>query len=139
MTRGGKTWPSFQLVAAIFAVDVIATIFCLFGWLSGLPIEADPGTHWHQCRDGWTDIVTVVVIWGYSIGVTIIIAIVYYLLNRIKWLDDLCRKDRSHKNEAMKNMIVTLSKLAVEHGRDKHGTERYILETRAAEEEDEDE
>lgn len=139
VTRGSKTWPSFQLVAAIFAVDVIATMFCLFGWLSGLPIEADPATHFHQRRDGWTDIVTVVVLWAYSIGVTVVIAIVYYLLNRIKWLDELGRKDRSHRNEAMENMIVTLGKLAIEHGHDKHGTERYILATRAAEEEDEDE
>ncbi|KAF2203681.1 plasma-membrane proton-e [Delitschia confertaspora ATCC 74209] len=139
VTRGSKTWPSFQLVAAIFGVDVIATIFALFGWLSGHPIRASPASHFHQRLDGWTDIVTVVVIWAYSIGVTIVIAIVYYMLNRIKWLDDLGRKDRSHKDVALENTISVLSKLAVEHGTDKHGTERYILATRAAEEEDDDE
>ena len=35
-------------------------------------------------------------------------------------------------------MIAALSKLALEHGTDKHGTERYVLAARAAEE-DEDE
>lgn len=30
-TRGGKTWPSWQLVLAILGVGALATIFCLFG------------------------------------------------------------------------------------------------------------
>jgi len=139
VTRGAKTWPSFKLVAAILSVDVIATMLALFGWLSGEPIRSHPPTSFHQRQDGWVDIVTVVVIWAYSIGVTIIIAIVYYLLNRITWLDDLGRKDRSHKDQVMENTIGALSKLAIEHGNDKHGKERYILATRAQEEEDEDE
>jgi H+-transporting ATPase len=33
--QGGFTWPSFQLVGAILAVDALATLFCLFGWLCG--------------------------------------------------------------------------------------------------------
>lgn len=138
VTRGGKTWPSFQLVAAILAVDAIATLFCLFGWLSGLPQVGSPRDHFEQRRDGWTDIVTVVVIWAYSIGVTIIIAIVYYLMNKISWLDDLGRKDRSRKDPAIENMIAALSKLALEHGTDKHGVQRYVLATRAAEEEEDE-
>ena len=139
VTRGARTWPSFQLVAAILGVDIIATMFCLFGWLSGDPIRSSPPTSFHQRQDGWVDIVTVVVIWAYSLGVTVLIAIIYYLLNKITWLDDLGRKDRSHKDQAMENTIGVLSKLAIEHGSDKHGTERYILATRAQEEEDEDE
>ncbi|OCK75568.1 plasma membrane ATPase 1 [Lepidopterella palustris CBS 459.81] len=138
VTRGGKTWPSWQLVGAILGVDAIATIFCLFGWLSGEPIIDVPFDHAKQRGDGWTDIVTVVVIWGYSIGVTIVVAIVYFLLNRITWLDNLGRKNRSHKDPAIENMIAALSKLAIEHGTDKHGVERYVLATRAAEEEDDD-
>lgn len=89
VTRGGKTWPSFQLVIAILGVDAIATIFCLFGWLSGGPQITNPHDNFVQRGDGWVDIVTVVVIWAYSIGVTVVIAIVYYLLNRITWLDEL--------------------------------------------------
>lgn len=139
VTRGGKTWPSFQLVGAILAVDALATIFCLFGWLSGTPDPAtNPRDRWNQRQDGWVDIVTVVVIWAYSIGVTIIIAIVYYLMNKIAWLDDLGRKDRSRKDPAIENMIAALSKLALEHGTDKHGTERYVLAARSAEEEEDE-
>jgi H+-transporting ATPase len=139
VTRGGKTFPSFQLVFAILAVDALATIFCVFGWMSGSNYQTDPPTHNSKFReDGWVDIVTVVVIWGYSIGVTIIIAIVYFLLNRIPWLDTLGRKDRNKKNPGIENMIAALSKLSLEHGVDKHGTTRYVLAPRAVEEEDDD-
>jgi H+-transporting ATPase len=139
VTRGGKTWPSWQLVGAILGVDALATVFCAFGWLSGgVPHATNPKGLWKQREDGWTDIVTIVVIWAYSIGVTIVIAIVYYLLNRITWLDNLGRKNRSHKDPAIENMIAALSKLALEHGTDKHGNERYVLATKAAEEEDDD-
>lgn len=48
------TLPSWQLVGAVLAVDVIATLFCLFGWLSGAP-NRNPVTAPHG---GWTDIVT---------------------------------------------------------------------------------
>lgn len=138
VTRGGKTFPSFQLVGAILAVDAIATLFCLFGWLSGAPYETNPADVAHFRADGWVDIVTVVVIWAYSLGVTIVIAIVYYLLNKIAWLNDLGRKDRSRKDPQIENMIAALSKLALEHGKDKHGVERYVLAQRAAEEEEDE-
>ena len=139
VTRGGKTFPSFQLVGAILGVDALATIFALFGWLSGgVSYATNPAPHYKQREDGWVDIVTVVVIWAYSIGVTIIIAIVYYLMNQITWLDELGRKDRSNKDPAIENMIAALSKLALEHGTDKHGTQRYVLAARAAEEEDDE-
>jgi H+-transporting ATPase len=138
VTRGGKTWPSFQLVGAIFAVDVIATLFCLFGWLSGTLYQTDPKTTFNQRENGWVDVVTVVVIWAYSIGVTVIIAIVYYLLNQITWLDQLGRKDRSRKDPAIENMIAALSKLALEHGTDKNGVQRFVLAQRAAEEEEDE-
>jgi H+-transporting ATPase len=77
-------------------------------------------------------------VWAYSIGVTIVIAIVYYLLNRVPWLDDLGRKDRSRKDPMIENTIAALSKLAIEHGTDKHGVDRYILAQRAAEEEEDE-
>jgi H+-transporting ATPase len=139
VTRGGKTFPSFQLVAAIFGVDVLATLFTIFGWFSGGPYQTNPPTHNRLLRDdGWTDVVTVVIVWAYSIGVTIIIAIVYHLLNQIPWLDTLGRKDRSRKNPAIENMIAALSKLSLEHGKDKHGTTRYVLAPRAVEDDDDE-
>ncbi|KAF1966422.1 plasma membrane ATPase 1 [Bimuria novae-zelandiae CBS 107.79] len=138
VTRGGKTFPSFQLVFAIFGVDVMATIFCLFGWLSGGLYQTDPPSTYNFRADGWVDVVTVVVVWAYSIGVTIVIAMVYYLLNKISWLNDLGRKDRTRKDPAIENMIAALSKLSLEHGKDKHGVDRYVLAARAAEEEDDE-
>jgi H+-transporting ATPase len=141
VTRGGKTWPSWQLVGAIFAVDVLATLFCLFGWLSGNLNEevADPATHFHQRPDGWVDVVTVVVIWAYSIGVTIVIAIVYFLMNRIPALNDLGRKTRSKKDTDIENILAHVAKMALEHEvDDSTGKNRYILTTRSAEEEEDE-
>jgi len=138
VTRGGNTWPSWQLVGAIFAVDVLSTLFCVFGWVSGLPQIDDPNDHWVQRRDGWTSIVTVVVVWCYSIGVTIIIAIVYYLLNQVPWLDNLGRATRSRSDTKIENLIGHLSKLALEHEKDVDGSERYHLVPRALDTGDDD-
>ncbi|KAK8152636.1 hypothetical protein IWX90DRAFT_393491 [Phyllosticta citrichinensis] len=136
VTRGGKTWPSWQLVGAIFGVDVLATIFCIFGWLSGKPQITSPPTPFNQRLDGWTDVVTVVVVWCYSIGVTIIIAIVYFLLNRIPWLDNLGRKNRSNKNERLENIIGRISKLAFEHSITADGKNSYSVVEKAPEDEE---
>ncbi|KAI9815725.1 MAG: hypothetical protein M1827_002121 [Pycnora praestabilis] len=138
VTRGSKTWPSWQLVAAIFGVDVLSTLFCIFGWLSGEPQISDPRDRAHQTGDGWTSVVTVVVVWCYSIGVTIVIAIVYYLLNQVAWLDNLGRAKRSRSDTHMENVIGHLSKLAIEHERDEHGVDRYGLVSKAVAEEEED-
>jgi len=140
VTRGGKTWPSLQLVLAIFGVDVLATLFCLFGWLSGGPgdVSHGPVDRAKFRDDGWVDIVTVVVIWAYSIGVTVVIALVYYILTEIPWLDNLGRKDRSKADTKIENLIGHLSKLAIEHEMDELGRSRYSLTTKTAvEEEDE--
>ncbi|KAJ9271960.1 hypothetical protein DTO212C5_2041 [Paecilomyces variotii] len=138
VTRGGKTWPSWQLVGAILGVDVIATIFCLFGWLSGPGEVSDPESHAKFRADGWVDIVTVVVIWAYSIGVTIIIAMVYYVLTAIPWLDNLGRQSRSKADTKIENIIGHLSKLAIEHELDHQGKDRYHLTTKTTLEEDEE-
>ena len=137
ITRGSKTWPSWQLVAAIFGVDALATIFCLFGWISG-PGEVDnPRDRAKQTADGWTDIVTVVVIWGYAIGVTIVIAIAYFVLNKIPWLDQLGRKKRSRSDTKLENIIGHLSKLAIERERDEGGLTRYHLMPKTVDEDEE--
>jgi H+-transporting ATPase len=68
---GGFVWPSWQLVAAVLGVDILASIFCLFGWVSGgKTLEKD--TH----GGNWTDIVTVVRVWGFSIGVVVVVAFI---------------------------------------------------------------
>ncbi|KAL9101923.1 MAG: hypothetical protein Q9163_002861 [Psora crenata] len=133
VTRGGKTWPSWQLVGAIFGVDVLATIFCIFGWLSGEGYASDPRTRAVLEPNGRTSVVTAVVIWAYSIGVTIVIAIIYYLMNKIEWLDNLGRKSRSRSDTQMENILGHLSKVAIEHERDDKGGSRWHLTTRATE------
>ncbi|GJJ10543.1 hypothetical protein Clacol_004770 [Clathrus columnatus] len=103
--RGVKhTWPAWQLVVAVVGLDVIATMFALFGWLSG------PAPH-----GGWIDIVTVIKVWIYSLFVTTVIATVYIILNRWKWLDNLGRKSRSTKNTVMENMFRNLERLTLVH------------------------
>jgi H+-transporting ATPase len=32
---GPPVWPSWQLLGAVFGVDVLASFFALFGWISG--------------------------------------------------------------------------------------------------------
>ncbi|KAF4124326.1 H+-transporting ATPase [Geosmithia morbida] len=136
VTRGGKTWPSWQLILAILGVDIIATLFCLFGWLSGTGQRTSPPGAFDGRHDGWTDVVTVVLIWLYSFGVTIIIAIVYLVLNNISWLDNLGRKNRSKKDTAIEDALVRLQKLAIEQETDSSGRTRYFIAEKAGEDED---
>ncbi|KAK4554539.1 hypothetical protein LTR86_008393 [Recurvomyces mirabilis] len=147
VTRGGATFPSWQLVSAIFVVDVLATIFCIFGWLwhgtdGGLhtaPYPNPMGAYYYkQTPHGWTSVVTVVSIWAYSIGVIIILAISYFCLNQIPALADLGRKNRSMHDTQMENIIGHLSKLALRHEKDEHGESRFVLATKSTEDEDDD-
>ncbi|KAH9884169.1 E1-E2 ATPase-domain-containing protein [Xylariomycetidae sp. FL2044] len=141
VTRGGRTWPSWQLVGAILGVDILATLFCIFGWLSGSGggvMETTPHDYFHDSPNGHTDIVTVVVVWLYSFGVVVFIAIVYRALNQFEWINNLGRKNRNKKDTKIENIIGHINKLAFEHepdpvgGRDKY----YIVEKTAVEEED---
>ena len=125
-----------NLVGAIFGVDVFATLFCVFGWLNGGLVVDDPIDFAKQTTNGHTSIVTVVVVWAYSIGVTILIAIVYYLLNQVQWLNNLGRKNRSHKDTKLENLVGYLSKLAIEHETGVDGKDRYQLASVRAEEEE---
>lgn len=139
VTRGFETYPSFQLVLAIFGVDVLATLFAVFGWFTGGPSsQTIPATISDKLSaDGRTDIVTVVVVWCYSIAVCIVIAIVYYIMTGMKSLDDMGRKKRSKSDTLMENIMTHLSKVAVEHERDeKTGEDRYYLATKAVAEDD---
>lgn len=140
VTRGGKTWPSWKLVGAIFAVDVISTLFCIFGWLHGGKHEFDtiPADEFIEDRYSEdTSVVTVVVIWGYSIGVTIVVAIVYFLLVSIGWIDNLGRESRSRADTAMEKILSHLSRIALEHETDVHGNTKWILGSKGTGEEEE--
>ncbi|CAD6499038.1 BgTH12-04692 [Blumeria graminis f. sp. triticale] len=140
VTRGDETYPAFALVAAIFGVDVLATLFCIFGWLTGGAGEqSDPATlNVLLSTDGRTSIVTVIVVWCYSIAVTIVIAIVYHIMNKAAWLDNLGRFKRSRADTQMENIIMHLSKIAIQHERDENGNSRFALVPKALEAEDDD-
>lgn len=72
----GPFWssiPSWQLSGAVLIVDIIATMFTLFGWFIG----------------GQTSIVAVVRIWIFSFGVFCVLGGLYYLLQDSQGFDDL--------------------------------------------------
>jgi len=124
-------------------VDVLATLFCIFGWLSPdinqRPLPNPLGSFFfRQTPHGWTDVVTVVVVWAYSIGVIIVIAITYFLLNQIPGLSDLGRKNRNVHDTQMENIVGHLSKLALRHEKDEHGESRWALVTKSQEEAEDD-
>ncbi|KAK0553810.1 hypothetical protein OC846_002341 [Tilletia horrida] len=120
------TLPSWQLVGAVLAVDVIATLFALFGWLSGAP-NRNPITAPHG---GWTDIVTIVRVWAFSFGVTVIIALVYFILNRISALDNIGRRQRSVRNEIVEDFMMSLQRLTIVHEKGHDNNDVYSFEKR---------
>lgn len=138
VTRGGKTMPSWKLVGAILGVDALATLFACFGWVSGDPVVTNPPTTWHQRKDGWTDVITVVVVWCYSIGVTIVIAIVYSILTSLPALNNLGRHTRSKADTQMENILGHLGRIALEHQKDVHGNTKWVLGSKATGEEEEE-
>ena len=140
ITRGADTWPSLQLIGAILGVDALATIFTLFGWLSNRDMITDPYDQFistpKETHNGWTDIVTVVRIWGYSIGVTIVIALIYYALNRIRWLDELGRTKRSKGDVQVATVLSHLAQMSVQYEKEaEDGGGRFFLTSGKEEEE----
>jgi len=111
---GGFVWPSWQLVCAVLGVDILASLFALFGWISG------PAPH-----SGWTSIVTVVRVWCFSFGVIVVIAFAYYLLTRMTWLDNIGRRTRSKKNEKLENFLSELQRLTLVHERNEERGDLY--------------
>ncbi|EPQ51384.1 plasma-membrane proton-e [Gloeophyllum trabeum ATCC 11539] len=112
VTRGAGTWPSWQLVGAILGIDIIASIFAIFGWISG-----------SQPHNGHTDIVTVVRVWAFSFGVTVVLALVYFILNNIPWLDNIGRKKRGVKDKTREDFISNLRMVTLVHQRGGNGSE----------------
>jgi H+-transporting ATPase len=127
VTRGFETRPSWQLVSAIFGVDILASVFALLGWFSGSGNETADSVSSKLSTNGRTDIVTICVIWLYSIAVIIVIGIVYYIMTGSDRLNNLGRKKRSAQDTMMENILTHLGKVALEHERDDKGGERYHL------------
>ena len=63
------SWPSWQLITAVLTVDAVATLFCVFGLLSG------------GRTDAVGHLVTTARVWIFSFGVFCLMAGVYYLLH----------------------------------------------------------
>jgi H+-transporting ATPase len=54
-------------------------------------------------------------VWAFSLGVTIVIALVYYVLNQIPALDNLGRRKRSVKNQVLEDFFANLQRLTIVH------------------------
>ncbi|KAJ5381479.1 Plasma membrane ATPase [Penicillium cataractarum] len=134
VTRGIETWPSIQLVTAILGVDILATIFCLFGWFTNENMPTKPVDQFVETKNGWTDIVTVVRIWGYSLGVEIVIALVYFILNKISWLDNLGRAKRSKGDIKIESLLGHLARLTIEYEEPGKPKGRFFLSASKEEE-----
>jgi H+-transporting ATPase len=92
----GPFWssiPSWQLAGAVLCVDIIATMFTLFGWFIG----------------GQTSIVAVVRIWIFSFGVFCVMAGLYYLLQGSQGFDNLMH-GKSPKKDAKQRSLEDFGK-----------------------------
>ncbi|KAJ3053626.1 plasma membrane H+-ATPase [Rhizophlyctis rosea] len=97
-----ETLPSWQLVGAVLVVDILATLFCLFGWFTGIR----------------TDIVTVVRVWLYSIGVTAVIALIYFMLANSKFFSNIVRgRMRTKKEKRVEDFMYQMEKVSQSHER----------------------
>ncbi len=82
-----SSMPSWQLTVAVLVVDIIATVFCIFGWFVG----------------GRTSVVAVVRIWIFSFGVFCVLGGLYYLLSDSAGFDNMMhgkslKKDRKQRS-----------------------------------------
>ena len=94
----GPFWssrPSWQLAFAIFFVDVLATLFCAFGWF---------GT-------SATHIVTVVRVWIFSFGVFCVMGLLYYLLEGSKSFDNIMH-GKSPRSKAKQRSLEDFGELS---------------------------
>ncbi|KAH9217222.1 plasma membrane ATPase [Leptodontidium sp. 2 PMI_412] len=102
----GPFWsslPSWQLAGAILLVDILATLFTLFGWF----------------LHGHTSIVAVVRVWVFSFGVFCIMGGVYYLLQDSSDFDNLMHgkspKKKSPKQRSLEDFVVSLQRVSTQH------------------------
>jgi H+-transporting ATPase len=87
----GPFWssiPSWQLTGAILLVDIVATLFCIFGWFVG----------------GRTSIVAVVRIWVFSFGVFCVMGGLFYLLQGSSGFDNLMHGKSPRRNQKQRSL-----------------------------------
>jgi len=101
----GPFWssiPSWQLSGAVFIVDIIATMFCLFGW-------------WSQ---NWNDIVTVVRVWIFSFGVFCVMGGAYYLMSESEAFDRMMNGKpikEKHEQRSLEDFVVAMQRVSTQH------------------------
>ncbi|CAM9014319.1 unnamed protein product [Wickerhamomyces anomalus] len=101
----GPFWssiPSWQLSGAVFIVDIIATMFALFGW-------------WSQ---NWNDIVTVVRVWIFSFGTFCVMGGAYYLMSESEAFDRFMNgKPIKEKQEqrSLEDFVVAMQRVSTQH------------------------
>ncbi|KKK26517.1 h(+)-transporting atpase plasma membrane type [Aspergillus rambellii] len=102
----GPFWsscPSWQLLAAIVVVDLVATFFCIFGWFVG----------------GQTSVVAVFRIWVFSFGVFCIMGGIYYLLQGSTAFDDIMHgrspRRREGTRRSLEDFLVVLQRVSSQH------------------------
>lgn len=102
----GPFWssiPSWQLSGAILVVDIIATLFTIFGWFEG---------------NEQTSIVAVVRIWIYSFGIFCVMGGVYYLLQDSVSFDNLMHgktPKKDAKKRSLEDFVVSLQRVSTQH------------------------
>ena len=111
----GPFWssiPSWQLSGAVFIVDVIATLFCVFGWLHEKNV-VDAGVLRPR-----THIVTVVRVWIFSFGVFCIMGGAYYLMFTSKSFDRFMNgKPLREKpsGRSVEDFLVAMQRVSTQH------------------------
>ena len=101
----GPFWssiPSWELSGAVFIVDVIATLFCVFGWF----------VH------GQTSMVTVVRIWIYSFGIFCVLGGAYYLMQGSTSFDRMMNgKPLKEKppQRSIEDFVVAMQRVSTQH------------------------
>jgi H+-transporting ATPase len=102
----GPFWsslPSWQLAGAVLAVDILATLFTIFGWFE------------HQQQ---TSIVAVVRIWIFSFGIFCIMGGLYYMLQDSVGFDNLMHGKSpkgSQKQRSLEDFVVSLQRVSTQH------------------------
>lgn len=101
----GPFWssiPSWQLAGAVFAVDIIATMFTLFGW-------------WSQ---NWTDIVSVVRVYVWSVGVFCVMGGAYYMMSESEAFDRLMNgkpMKEPKSTRSVEDFLAAMSRVSTQH------------------------
>lgn len=101
----GPFWssiPSFQLFGAVFAVDILASIFSFFGIFA----------------DQRTDILSIVKTWAYSLGVFCVLGGFYCLMSKLEFFDNLCN-GRPRKVEpdrrTIEDFLFSMRRVSTQH------------------------